>query len=162
MENREDQSWTFAAVQERLVEAMLMLWRLPDRERGWLRVSISSLWSQYHPTVGMNPAERAEYLLSHDRDEAPRLPGLTRAQVGAMEEALGWMRFVDVADRKLVGLAITQLAEGHSQVSWRRLLKPMGLTLGADGLRMRYGRALNRIAVALDDGGNPCLSASRP
>lgn len=153
---------TFALVQERLVEAMLMLWRLPDRERAWLRGGISSLWSQYHPTVGMNACERAEYLLSHDRDEAPRMPGLTRDEVGAMEEALGWMRFVDTADRKLVGLAVTQLAQGYAQVSWRRLLTPMGLRLGADGLRMRYGRALHRIAVALDNGGNARCSGVNP
>src|SRR3546814_20484305 len=30
--------WTFEMVQERLVEAMLLWRRMPDRERGWLAV----------------------------------------------------------------------------------------------------------------------------
>jgi len=145
--------WTFAGVEERLVEAMLMLWRLPDRERGWLRAGVSSIWSNYHETFGMTPAELAEWRKTNE-DVPPAPPGLTRQEVGEMEEALEWVQWVPERDRKLVGLAIGVLAKGQREVSWRHLLSPMGLTLGADGLRMRYGRAIGGIAAALN-GGNP-------
>jgi len=141
--------WTFAVVQERLVDAMTMLWRLPDRERGWLRAGVSSIWSNYHETFGMNAVELAAWR-KINADVPPALPGLTRQEVGEMEEALGWMEHVSADDRKLVGLAITELARGHAQVSWMRLLHPMGLREGEEGLRKRYGRAINRIVVALE------------
>lgn len=143
---------TFADVQERLVEALIMLWRLPDRETGWQRLgSKDGPWDQI-------VAEWGDYA---DDDAQPSMPGLTRTEVAEMEEALGWMAHVSDRDRRLVGLAIVQLARGGREISWRRLLAPMGLTLGTDGLRMRYGRALNAICVA-ENGGNPRARVSMP
>ncbi|RIA37488.1 hypothetical protein DFR49_3373 [Hephaestia caeni] len=145
--------WTFDMVQDRLIEAMIMLWRMPDRERGWQRVR--SLWPDIwrHNHFG-------DYA-DTDPDAVPRVPPATREEIGEMEEALGWMRFVPDRDRKLVGLAIGRLARGERAVAWRDLLAPMGVKRGADGLRMRYGRAINRICVALS-GGNPLASVSTP
>lgn len=151
-------AWTFDDVEERLVEAMLMLWRLPDRERGWLRVGVSSIWSMYHETFGMDADELAAWRLTN-ADVPPPLPGLTRQEVREMEEALEWMQWVAERDRKLVGLAIGMLAKGRREVAWRDLLAPMGLRLGADGLRMRYGRAIAGIASALNVG-NPQRNVS--
>ena len=54
------------------------------------------------------------------------------------------------SNRKLVCLAVEQLGKGAARVSWRALLVPMGLERGSDGLRMRYGRAIARIAGALN------------
>ena len=144
--------WTFELVQERLVEALLLMRRMPDREHAWLKTKTMSLWQQVSPTAGMNAVERADYLRI-DRDERPRMPGLTRHEVAEMEEALGWMRFVGERDRKLVGLAIGRLARGDRHVPWRELLQPMGMARGSDGLRMRYGRAINAICVALNPAG---------
>ena len=143
---------TFADVQERLVEALIMLWRLPDREKGWHRgVAKDGPWDQI-------VAEWGDYA---DDDAQPSMPGLTQAEVAEMEAALSWMAHVPDRDRRLVGLAIVQLARGGREISWRRLLGPMGLTLGTDGLRMRYGRALNAICVA-ENGGNPRARVSMP
>jgi len=142
----------FADVQERLVEALLMLWRLPDREKGWHRgTAKDGPWDQI-------VAEWGDYA---DDEAQPRMPGLTRAELAEMEETLGWMAHVPDRDRRLVGLAIVQLARGARTISWRRLLVPMGLSLGTDGLRMRYGRALNAICIA-ENGGNPRAHVSMP
>jgi hypothetical protein len=141
---------TFADVQERLVEALIMLWRLPDREKGWHRgVAKDGPWDQVVAELS-DPA---------DGDESSSMPGLTQAEVAEMEEALAWMAHVPDRDRRLVGLAIVQLARGGREISWRRLLAPMGLTLGTDGLRMRYGRALNSICIA-ENGGIPRADVS--
>lgn len=124
---------TFDDVEDRLVEAMALLWQLPDRERGWLKVR--AFWPDVrrHNHFG-------DYGDMGDDARPPRVP-LSRAQMAAMDEALGWLDHVDPDDRRLIGMVLRRKAGGH-QVEWMRLLKPMGVRHGADGLRKRYGRAL--------------------
>jgi hypothetical protein len=135
-----DGLWTFDAVEERLVEAMRLWWRAPDRERGWLH--IKAMWPDFrrHNWWG-------DYA---DTEAEPRRARLTRQQIAEMEEAAEWMRFVPERDRRLVGLAILALASGKARVPWLALRRPMGVKLGADGLRRRYERAVSRIAFALN------------
>lgn len=147
---------TFDDVQDRLVEAMLTCWRHPDRERGWLRVK--AMW----PDVMAEPGDydaRGGDLVSDGA--ALRPAALTRRDIDEMEEAFGWVEAIAPDDRKLVGLAVSMLARGRREVPWRNLLRPMGLTRGADGLRMRYGRAMAAVA-ARANGGNPQGIASTP
>lgn len=131
--------WSFDDVEQRLIEAWISLRRLPDREQGWLRTSTMGLWRQ----VQSEEAEADPY-------ELPPRPGLTRAEVREMEEALGWLEGVEPTDRKLIGLAVGRLARGDARVPWRRLLRAMGLRHGADGLRKRYGRAIKAICALLN------------
>ena len=140
---------TFDAVQERLVEAMITCWRHPDRERGWQRVR--STWPEILREIhaGDYDARGGDGTSS---DVALRPASQTRAEVAEMEEAFGWTAVLSGEDRKLVGLVISVLARGRREVSWRALLKPMGRTRGADGLRARYGRALNAICTAENSG----------
>ena len=135
---------TFADVEERLVEAMLLCWRLPDRERSWTR--IKAYWPdiQRHNWFG-------DYA-DTDPDARPRPLPLSRSDIARMDEAFGWLDAVPVDDRRLIGLAITALARGASRVPWSRLLRPMGLTRGSDGLRMRYGRALSGVTMRVNRG----------
>lgn len=139
-------------VEDRLVEAMLTCWRLPDGERAWQRVvATDGPWrlvlddAEYDGGRGAGEA-RAERAL--------RPASLTRADLAEMEEAFGWAGWLSPEDRRLVGLAVTALARGARQVPWRALLAKMGRQRGADGLRMRYGRAIASIAGRLN-GGNP-------
>lgn len=143
----EGRFYSFEDVQERLVEAMLCAWRLPDREAGWQRVK--AMW----PDVW-----RHEHFGDHPGNDVAQVPlrpaALTRADIAEMEEAFDWLSVVKAADRKLVGLAITALARGEKQVPWLRLLKAMGLKRGAHGLRKRYSRAMVKVCVRAN-GGNP-------
>ena len=151
-------SLTFAEVEDRLVEAMLTCWRYPDRERGWQR--IRSAWPEITRDVfaGDYDARGGD---GSSSDVALRAASQTRAEVAEMEEAFRWLEAIAPEDRKLVGLAIVQLARGKREVSWADLLGRMGLERGADGLRMRYGRAINAICVA-QSGRNPSRSVSIP
>lgn len=131
---------TFAEVEERLVEAMLTCWRHADRERGWQR--LRSAW----PEVAAEPGDydaRGGDLAS----AVLRPASLTRAEVAEMEEAFGWVEVLAPADRRLVGLAIGELARGQRQVRWARVMRALGLTRGRDGVRMRYGRAMARVCA---------------
>lgn len=148
----------FSEVEDRLVEAMLTCWRTPDRERGWQR--LRSAWPEISrdALAGDYDARGGD---GRSSDVPLKLASQTREEVAEMEEAFGWLNAIDPADRKLVGLAIAQLAAGKREVSWVKLLGRMGLDRGADGLRKRYGRALHAICVA-QSGGNPSRSPSRP
>ena len=150
---------TFALVEERLVEAWGFLRRMPDREAGWLmdarassiyqrgQLSRQELWELYQ-VDGDN----------YDRDALPRLPGLRSVEVDRMEQALGWMGYVDARDRKLVGIILGQLDRGASRPAWASAAKAMGSTVEPDTLRKRYARAITRIATKLDNVGNGCFA----
>jgi len=140
MMNNRDMDLSFAEVEDRLVQAMLVYWRAPNRELGWMRVR--AYWPETSAEAGDYDARGGDLRSS---DIALRPAALTRAETSAAEQAFGWLDVVAVHDRKLIGLAIARLARGDSQVPWRQLLAPMGLASGADGLRMRYGRAMQRV-----------------
>lgn len=144
--SREDCGLTFVDVEDRLVEALLTLWRLPDRERGLLRARASDgPWQLVMAEPGDYDARGGD---GRSSDVAIRPAALTRREVTEMEEALGWVEVLDPTDRKLVGLVITQLARGRREVSWLKLLPIMGLTNGSEGLRKRYSRAITAICAS--------------
>jgi hypothetical protein len=136
--------WSFDVVEERLVEAVRNLGRMPDRERGWLSTATMALWRQVKREWG-------DYV---DSDEAPRKPGLTRRELAEMEEALGWVANVPEGDsRRIMGLALRQLArEDSTRVAWTavRRAMPDGASWTTDGLRKRYSRALTMICNRLN------------
>lgn len=153
--DREGQSYPpmlgFEDVEDRLVEAVRTCQRYPDRERGWQR--IRSAWPEISRDVlvGDYDARGGD---GSSSDVTLRSAAMTRQDVAEMEEAFAWLDRMDPVDRKLIGLAIAQLAHGRREVPWGKLLPAMGLTKGADGLRMRYGRAITAICNAIN-GGNP-------
>ncbi|MEZ7273892.1 hypothetical protein NYF14_10525 [Sphingobium sp. 10 DY56-G10] len=130
--------WSFADVEARLVEAMQFQWRT---ERGAWAFASDGPW---HLIV----RDWWDWAAHEDRP-VPRIP-LSREQMARMEEASAWLGHAPERDRKLVVLAITALAAGRKSVPWRALLKPMGLKLGAHGLRKRYARAVTCICETLN------------
>lgn len=138
---------SFADVEGRMVEAMRMLWR--DEPGRWPFAS-DGPWHLFvhdrseHGYLDAVEAAAERIARQHERRR------LTRDEMAEMEEAAGWLALVEERDRRLVVLAVRELAKGARQVPWRRLLGPMGLTRGADGLRKRYGRAMNKLTVALN------------
>ena len=130
--------WTFDAVQARMVEAVQLWWRMPGG--GQSPYAADGPWDLI----------RAEWGDYYDPDARPRPLPLSRAEVGRMTEASEWMAWVPERDRRLVTLALAMLAKGAAQVAWMRLRRPLGVRLGADGLRKRYGRAISAIAARLN------------
>ncbi|TZG26494.1 hypothetical protein FYJ91_16360 [Sphingomonas montanisoli] len=135
-------------MQRRLVDAMDVLRRLPDREAGWLRTSTMSLWRQV----------QADWTETAAADRPLVTCALTRNEVGLADEALGWVAaYVPTGvTRQIVGLALMQLARtGSDRVEWSPIWERMGGHDGGwttDGLRMRYGRALNGICKKVNRG----------
>jgi hypothetical protein len=138
---------TLADVEARLIEALRVLWRLGDREAGWLRVK--AFWPDIvrETHVGDHDARGGDMV-------APALRPLpaTRRDVVRMEESMEWVLAVKPEDRRLIGLAIGALARGAGAVPWMALRRPMGVKLGAHGLRKRYGRAMRLVVQAANAG----------
>ena len=141
----------FDDVQDRLVEAMLTCWRYPDRERGWQ--TLRCAWPEISRDVWAGDYD-ARGSDGTSGDVALRPASQTRAEIAEMDEAFGWLDAVAPDDRKLIGLAIRELARGRREVSWSRLKAAMGIERGSDGLRMRYGRSIAAICAAVN-GGKP-------
>lgn len=134
---------SFDDVEARLVEAVRLWRRMPGGGR----------W----PFAGDGPWQlvtREVYGPDVDKDAPVRERPPTRAEIAAMEEASEWLLLVPEADRRLVALAIGRLARGEKRVAWAKLKAAMGVRHGADGLRMRYSRAISRVCEVLN-GGSP-------
>ena len=150
---------TFDSVEERLVEAWGFLRRMPDREAGWLKdVRASSIYER-----GQLSRQElwALYQLDsddYDSDARPRMPGLRSVEVDRMDQALGWIGWVDSRDRKLVGIILGQLHSGASRPAWKSAAKAIGWAGHTDTLAKRYSRAITRIAVKLDNVGSGCFA----
>lgn len=138
---------SFDDVQDRLVEAMLTCWRYPDRERGWQ--TLRCAWPEISRDVwaGDYDARGGD---GTSGDVVLRPASQTRVEITEMEEAFGWLDAVDPEDRKLVGLAIRELARGKRQVPWRSLMPRLGIRMGRTGVQMRYGRIITAICNAVN------------
>lgn len=141
----EDGFMNFEAVEERLVEAMAVLWRSGDRERAWLRGSSLPIWREVV----------AEHRDASPDDAAIVTCALTRAEVMRADEAMGWVAswVASGVTRRVVGLVLSYLAAGNARVDWPAILRRMGRQGGGwttDGLRKRYGRAITDICERLN------------
>lgn len=142
-EREEGRIKSFEDVEERLVQAVLVMRRLSDREAGWLRVK--ACW----PDI-VRERNLGDYDARGGEMEAPTLRPLpaTRRDIAEMEEAFAWVLAAKEQDRRLIALAIGALAQGEKRIPWMRLRKPMGIKLGAHGLRKRYERAMHLVTKA--------------
>ncbi len=146
-EREEGRLYSFDDVQDRLVEAMLVMRKLSDREAGWLRVK--AMW----PDI-VRERELGDYDARGGDMQAPAprpLPA-TRKDIAEMEEAFAWVLAAKERDRRLIALAIGALANGEKRVPWMKLRAAMGVKRGAGGLRMRYERAMRSVVKAANAG----------
>lgn len=145
LEREEGRLLSFEDVEERLVQAMLVMTRLSDREAGWLRVK--ACWPDIVREREAGDFDAYGYLGKSSDIEIKPIPA-TRRDIAEMEEAFGWVLAAKEGDRRLIALAISALARGEKRVPWAKLMRPMGLKLGQHGLRKRYERAMHLVTKA--------------
>lgn len=150
--------YTFEAVQERMVEAMLLWKRSPANGLGPSSGSGYATDAPWQLLTKVTRASAGDLALMEmwriEQDEARlnpevRLP-LSRADMRRRDEASEWLAHVPERDRRLVVLALLSLASGAKGVPWLRLRRALGVQFGAHGLRKRYDRALAGVAQALN------------
>ncbi len=141
------EGWTYAVVEERLVEAMQLWRRSPDRERAWL--SVRAIWPEITREWALGDYDARGYLGTSSDVPLKPLP-IARAEMARMEEAGTWIgRFVPERDRRLVCVALGFKASDR-RVPWLRLRQMMGVSFGAAGLSRRYERAIAAVVRGLD------------
>jgi hypothetical protein len=130
--------WSYAEVQEDMVETLVMWRRAPGGGR--------------FPFAKDGPWHliRKEWEDYDARDPAPlrRLP-LTIADVARMERVSEWLQLAPEGDRQLIVIVLGQLARGAKRVSWKAVRERLDAENSPRGLGMRYSRAIARIAQAL-------------
>ncbi len=141
-----DTFWTFEALEERLVAGLLLWLRAPDREQSWHRVRA------YWPDIMRQPWRVDVDGEFDERAATPetRRPALTRDEVAEMEQVAELLLLVPDRDRKLVSIVLGCLARGDKAVPWLRIWDGFGRGRpGPEGLRSRYSRAINALAIQL-------------
>ena len=133
--------WLESAVEERLMAALDVLALLPDRERAWRRVGAGAIWRR----------------IVHDweaygwHDAVVRLTP-TRADLAAMDEALGWVEWLAPPERRLLAVVLDVRRRGRGSLRRASVRRRLGLdrTTTTDALRARHRHALGRIAGRLN------------
>ncbi|MDX3885998.1 MAG: hypothetical protein QHC65_16360 [Sphingomonas sp.] len=152
--------WTFALVQERLVEAWAFQRAMPRVIAGKPMASDGP----WHLVI-RDRADMAEQALAGHELVSIARQTLRPHEVDRMDEALGWVKHVRPGDVRLLSLAIAALERSGHRIAWGEIAQRTGLKnsagrpLGLDAHKMRYRRAIADIARALN-GGNPILSTS--
>lgn len=138
--------WRFVDVEERLIEAMTVLIRSPDREGMWIGGAGSSLWRMVQDDLDTPP----------DASRAIITCAFTRQQQDRASEALEWIaKWVPSGPtRKVLGQALKQhVIDEPARLDWSDVWARLGGRASGwttDGLRMRYNRAITTIANRLN------------
>jgi hypothetical protein len=153
--------WSVEEVERRLVEA-LHLWSRSPGEGRWPFAS-DAPWHLMTRKVRADAGrvkgmDLARVLQDDDEHETRQWQGrdrpvpLSRSEVALRDQASAWLALVPEADRRLVVLALFDLARGR-RVSWLRLKHSLEVTLTGEALSWRYRKALKAIADHLNRAG---------
>jgi hypothetical protein len=156
---REDDFWTFDAVEERLIEAMRLWWRSPGHGR-W-PFALDAPWHLMTRRTriaegGFKGMDLARRLQAEDDEEAKALEGrerrgsLSRDEVALRDETAEWLGWVAEDARRVVVAAIAQRAAGRTNVDWRRIKAALGVEIMPRGVYRRYTTAISVIARRLN------------
>jgi len=147
--------WTFAIVEQWMIDAVRSWWR-HDRSGGGSPFASDGPWNLIVAEWGDWGAHERE-----EEDEAEVRPPLSRDQIACMQEATEWILLVPEADRRVLCMALRHYAMGKEEPDWKRMLRPLGVKRGAHGLKRRYTQAVTAICtwlngeVLVQGGGNP-------
>lgn len=142
--------WTFAMVEERMIEAVRLWWRSPGR------VGPGS----GNPFARDIPAQlivREAWLGDYDArggdgsssDVPLQSAALSREDVEQRDRVSEWMIHVPDRDRALVHAVLRAKASGR-RVDWLLMRSVAGVRIGADGVRRRYCRSIEAVLHGLN------------
>jgi hypothetical protein len=151
--------WTFAAVEERLVEAMRLWWRSPGGGKWPFAADAPWHLMTRRTRIAAGELKGRElqlHMQAEDADEVKRREGrdewgpLTRDDVARRDEASEWLTWIDGDARKVLIAALVQLAAGRERIDWHRVKASVGVEIGNKGVYRRFTRSIGRIAKRLN------------
>lgn len=159
-----DDFWTFDAVKERLIEAML-LWKRSPGGGKWPFAGDAPWQLMTRRTRvlvgiegGLKGRELQLFMQAEDAEETRQWQGrdrpgpLSRDDVARRDEATEWLTWVAEDSRKVVVAVLAQLARGAQRIDWARVKREIGSEGGNKGVYRRSTRALSGIAERLNAG----------
>lgn len=148
------EAWTFETVEARLVAALIVARRVPDRERSWLHVK--AFWPPIVRERCLGDYDIRGYLGTTEDIPPPRVP-LPPREIDAMEEAEDWLsRFLEPEERALVLLALGWKASGR-RPGWTKIGRLLGVKLSRTALARRYLTAIAAVACGLEGKGSAAV-----
>lgn len=151
--------WTFAAVEERLIETM-RLWRRSPGGGKWPFASDAPWQLMTRRTRieagGLKGRELQLHMQAEDAEETRRWQGVERAgplsrdDVARRDETTEWLTWVAEDSRRIVVLALIERAAGRKRTDWARIKRAVGVEVGNKGVYRRYTRAITGIAKRLN------------
>lgn len=142
--------WTYEAVEARLIEAMWVSRRMPDREGMWQ--SLRAYWPDIVRERCLGDYDAYGYLgNSSDLPEA-RI-SIPPAQMDRASVATDWLALLDdEASRLRVKLAL-EWKVGGRRVGWTRIGRIMGVKAGREAIKVKYIEAVAYITCRLNGKG---------
>ncbi len=131
-----------ALIETRMVNAAWVLRRLPDREKGFLRMR-GALWPETLAEPGTYPRAAMSAF------EARRRVRISAAEIDQMQPTLDLLLLLpDITDRQIVFWAAWhQEGETGNRISWVKVRRSLGLTLSRWTLKRRYEASLMWLAA---------------
>ena len=120
-------SWSFEAVEQAMIDAVL-LWR---RSPGGGRWPFASDGPWHLLTRETRAGDYDARGGDGDQADAPRPLPLSRAEVEVRDSVSSWLEIVGERDRRLVALGIEEQARTGRRIDWMRMRGKMGVPLGA-------------------------------
>lgn len=141
--------WTFRMVEGRMIDAVRAWRRTPGR------IGPGS-GNGFARDIPAQLIVREAWLGDYDdrggdlqSSSAPLSVPLSRIQIAERDTVSDWWAHVPDGDRPLVALVLAIKASDR-RVDWIKMKRRIGLRFGADGVRMRYNRAIDAVVAALN------------
>ncbi len=131
-------------LETRMVNAAWVLRRMPDREKGFLRLR-GAIWPETMPEPGTYPRQ------SMSAFEARRRVRISASEIDTMQPTLDLLLLLpDVSDRKLVFWAAWhQEGETGGRIPWVKVGRSLGSNLSRWTLKRRYSASLQWLAALI-------------
>ena len=133
--------WTAAEVEERLIEAILVFARFPNKERGWQHTRSHMPQHLYDP-------------LDHGKFETGKAKiGIAIDEMDRVNPTLDWLKVPTVVQRMVMQHVLIYKSLAYDRIPWEKIKRRHGWGMvDVRSLKKQYGRGLQSIADALTTG----------
>ena len=151
----QDEEWTPGRVEQRVIEWADTLWRLTDREHGWI-YGQKTFWPETLREIQDVFSNAVENDGKHEDMLPPRLPATSQAVDHFYETSEWFLWLPDIRDRRIVTAVADWLRRPYARINWYFVQRVSGVFLHPRTMRRLYLNALCDIARQLNH------RASRP
>jgi len=144
--------YTATYVEDRLIDAAIVIEAVGDKEMGWLKCSLKSSMPETLKWWGddwLNTLRDVRPMDETGRGE------VTSQRIDMADQCLDWLKYPNGMQRKVIGYVIRMKMRGIDPPKWRWIQRRLGWSKVSDRtIANRYKRGLNVIAEELNKKNN--------